>query len=85
MPEYDPDSDLMSLYLTIPMWKSSIERLKFSVDIRHTSKNARDKLLRELGALAETAFNLSDYIMEEGNTDNGNRTESGPVCSEGPL
>lgn len=67
MPEYDPDSDLMSLYLTIPMWKSSIERVKVSADIRHSSKSARDKLLRELGALAETAFNLSDYIMEKGN------------------
>ena len=84
MPKYDPDSELMSLTLTIPMWKSSLERLKTTADFEHSSTDARDKLLQQLSSLGDSIYMLSSFI-EEGYKDNGNGKEPGSVRAEGSL
>lgn len=75
MPKYDPDAEIMSLALTIPSWKSSIERVKDKANFAYTSSKARNKLLKELSVLSETVEILSSYIKEAVN-EHGSRTES---------
>ncbi len=84
MPKYDPDSELMSLTLTIPMWKSSLERLKTTADFEHSSTDAREKLLQQLSSLGDSIYMLSSFI-EEGYRNDGNAKEPGSVCAEGSL
>ena len=49
IPDYDPDSDVMSLALTIPYWIDSVDRIINKKDINDVSKNAKWKLITELG------------------------------------
>ena len=72
MPKYDPDAETMSLALTIPSWKSSIERVRDKADFAGTSEKARNKLLRQLSILSDTIEELSSYI-EEAVNEHGNR------------
>lgn len=51
IPDYDPDSDVMSLALTIPYWIDSVDRIINKKDIKDVSKNAKWKLITELGNL----------------------------------
>ena len=51
IPDYDPDSDVMSLALTIPYWIDSVDRIINKKDINDVSKNAKWKLITELGNL----------------------------------
>lgn len=84
MPKYDPDAELLSLTLTIPMWKSSMERVKVVAKIEHTSETAKNNLLKQLSMLSKTIEELSSFIKEEDN-EQRSRAESGPVCTESTL
>ena len=84
MPKYDPDAELLSLTLTIPMWKSSMERVKTTADFNHTSENAKNKLLSQLSVLSDAIEQLSSFIKEATN-EQRNGAESGAVCAEGAL
>lgn len=51
IPDYDPDSDVMSLALTIPYWIDFVDRIINKKDISDVSGNAKWKLITELGNL----------------------------------
>ena len=92
MPKYDPDAELSSLSLTIPTWKSSIERVDTAADFPHSSENARKKLLEQLSNLSDTVTQITKHIKETENAQlfrAGSNTESGaepePLCSECTL
>lgn len=65
MPEYDPDSEITSLMLTIPSWASSITRTKNKADLTVISDTARAKLENALCELQETISDMLDAIKEE--------------------
>ena len=96
MPRYDPDAELSSLTLTIPTWKSSIERVKSITDFTKASEKAKERLLGQLKNLSETVTQLTDYIKETENAQlfrTGSKPEPGsdpgtepePVCTECTL
>ncbi len=59
MPTYDPDTEALSLALTIPSWCSSIKRAQSTSDLGQLSTFARKKLLEGLTSLqAETELAL---------------------------
>ena len=55
MTEYDPDSKISSLTLTIPSWSSSIERTRNTADLSAISSNAKNNLI-------DVLYNLQDAI-----------------------
>ena len=61
MPEYDPDAEISSLTLTIPSWKSSIERAKNTADLAIVSPQAKDNLAQALRELRNT---IADMLSE---------------------
>ena len=63
IPDYDPDSDVISLALTIPYWIDSVERIINKKDIADVSKNAKWKLITELANLDNKIKEIS-LIME---------------------
>ncbi len=65
MPEYDPDSDITGLTLTIPSWASSITRTKNKADLTVISDVARAKLENALCELQETINDMLDAIKED--------------------
>lgn len=64
MPKYDPDAELQSLSLTIPMWKSSVERVRNNADFECASEGVKSKLLVQLTSLADAIYDLSSFIKE---------------------
>lgn len=60
MPEYDPDAEINSLTLTIPTWRSSIERTKSHANLSAITKEARERVLT---ALYELRLTISDMII----------------------
>ena len=65
MPEYDPDSDVAGLTLTIPSWASSIARTKNKANLNVISEDARVKLEKALCELQDTITDMLDAIKEE--------------------
>jgi hypothetical protein len=65
MPAYDPDAEISSLTLTIPSWKSLIDRTRSVTNLTETSSNARCKLEEELVALKETIDAMLMAIKED--------------------
>ena len=61
MPEYDPDAEISSLTLTIPSWKSSIERAKNTADLTIVSPRAKGDLAQALRELRNT---IADMLSE---------------------
>lgn len=51
MPKYDPDAEASSLALTIPSWRSSIQRVQAKSDLMEISMKARTTLKNELVSL----------------------------------
>ena len=51
MPKYDPDAEASSLALTIPSWRSSIQRVQAKSDLMEVSMKARTTLKNELLSL----------------------------------
>lgn len=60
MPEYDPDAEISSLALTIPSWKSSIERAKAHTNLSAITSEGRK---RTLEALFKLKFAVDDMII----------------------
>ena len=86
MPKYDPDAELQSLALTIPTWKSSIERVMGAADFDHASERAKINLLIRLSSLSDTIKTISQIIKETDNEQrNGTGAGSGAVRAAGTL
>ena len=64
MPKYDPDADLSSLTLTIPMWISSINRAIEITDFNSASTSALWKLEQTLYDLTESIETIRKRIEE---------------------
>ena len=64
MPQYDPDSEIIGLTLTIPSWNSSIIRVKKNADFRTVSDDAKQKLEKELTDLQSTVVQTLFSIWE---------------------
>ena len=65
MPVYDPDAEVASLTLTIPSWRSSMERVRSSADMQTVSASAKDYLRKELSSLKTTIEALFTSMREE--------------------
>lgn len=65
MPEFDPDAEISSLTLTIPSWKSSIERTKNNADLTIVSSQAKDSLVQALLELRKTIADLLSEMEDE--------------------
>lgn len=65
MPKYDPDAELSSLTLTIPMWISSIKRTQSIAKFSEASMEALYKLDNQLLSLKASIDILQKTIQEE--------------------
>ena len=61
MPEFDPDAELTSLSLTLPVWINSISRV-YGSEIGGSSIKARNELYDVLCRLGEATELLKDYL-----------------------
>ena len=64
MPAYDPDAEVASLTLTIPSWRSSMERVRSSSNMQSVSTSAKTYLRQELTSLKSTIDDLFSSIQE---------------------
>lgn len=65
MPQYDPDSEVASLALTIPSWISYMKRVSNASDMSKVSESAKTKLRNELDKLGNAIFDMYDMFKEE--------------------
>ena len=64
MPAYDPDAEIVTLTLTIPSWKSSIERVMGSSDFRNCTNTAGQALISALKDLINSADRMITVTRE---------------------
>ena len=64
MPEYDPDSEVNSLCLTIDSWISSIQRVSNSSSFPKITNMASLKLMRKLTVLEHTINLIQESLVE---------------------
>lgn len=64
MPEYDPDSEVNSLCLTIDSWISSMNRVSSSDNFPKITKAARLKLMKKLSILEHTINVIQESMVE---------------------
>ena len=64
MPEYNPDSDVNSLCMTINSWVSSIERVNRRTDFSTISNRAMLELMKQLTILESTINTLQKALVE---------------------
>ena len=62
MPKYDPDAEISSLALTIPMWISSINRTKSLAKFHEASKDALTRLEHQLVSLRQCINQMQEKI-----------------------
>jgi hypothetical protein len=67
MPEYDPDSEVNSLSMTIDSWVSSIERVKRSENFTKITEKAGLKLMNKLTVLQHTISSIQESLVERNN------------------
>ncbi len=67
MPEYDPDSEVNSLCLTIDSWISSIQRVRGSENFPKITNTASLKLMRKLTVLEHTINTIQESLVERTN------------------
>ena len=65
MPAYDPDAEVKGLTLTIPSWRSSIERTKTISDLNAVSLTAKELLREALSGLREEVDKMLRAIEED--------------------
>lgn len=65
MPKYDPDAEISSLALTIPMWISSMNRTLSMAKFDQATPNALWKLSEKLSDLSQAIYTLQKAIEEE--------------------
>lgn len=63
LPKYDPDSEILSLSLTVPSWVNSIERVHKTITNR-ISNTAAENLFDRLCELRKTIDQTINTIME---------------------
>ena len=68
IPVYNPDSELKSLFYTIPTWYGSLLRVKKSANFRAATVETKHRLRRELIA---TINIMSDFLYEMEESENG--------------
>lgn len=68
IPVYNPDSELKSLFYTIPTWYGSLLRVKESANFRAATVETKHRLRRELIA---TINIMSDFLYEMEESENG--------------
>lgn len=60
-PQYDPDTEVTGLTLTVPSWIGSMERVRTKVDLSCVTDKTKDKLCRTLHLLmVETAKTMKE-------------------------
>lgn len=64
MPKFDPDAVISELFLTIPSWISSINRVKNQANFLVATENGRLKLINELEHLKDAISNLLSKATE---------------------
>jgi len=64
MPQYDPDSEVASLSLTIPSWISSINRISKVSEFSNISEAAKKRLINELESLRNTVDDMITALKE---------------------
>lgn len=64
MPQYNPDSEVNSLCMTIDFWISSIERVKNSENFERISGEASLSLMKKLTSLDNTIGSVQESLME---------------------
>ncbi len=67
MPEYDPDSEVNSLCMTIDSWISSIQRVKNSENFPKISHGASLKLMKKLSIIENTINAVQELLVERTN------------------
>ncbi len=65
MPKFDPDAPLNELTLTIPMWVSSIGRMKNNTKVELVSAEAKAKLMRVLQDLEHKIVEVLYFLASE--------------------
>lgn len=65
MPAYDPDAEVSTLTLTIPSWRTSIDHVRTTADMKQASVSAKAYLRKELDSLRRTIDDLYTRIREE--------------------
>ena len=65
MPQFDPDAEINSLGLTIPMWVSSMKRTMDIADFGSASVKALSNLEEKLSNLRDAVYTLERRIKEE--------------------
>ena len=65
MPVYDPDAEISSLTLTIPMWISSMNRTKSIAKFSEATTQGLWKLEQQLNALSDAIKEFKKIIEEE--------------------
>jgi hypothetical protein len=64
-PPYDPDSEAMSLVLTIPSWNSTIESVFMNAALHKVSKPTRSRLAKELSRLKDVAETMIMLLYDK--------------------
>ena len=64
MPEYDPDSEVNSLCMTIDSWISSIQRVNSSDNFPKISHTASLRLMKKLSILESTINVVQESLVE---------------------
>ena len=64
MPEYDPDSEITGLTLTIPSWGSSITRVMSVTDMNNVSGEAKVNLIAALCQLKSVIDDMLIAVKE---------------------
>ena len=64
MPEYDPDSEVNSLCMTIDSWVSSIQRVNNKCDLSKITNKASLNLMKKLSFLEHTIHDIQDSLVE---------------------
>lgn len=64
MPQFDPDSEVTGLALTIPSWANSIERTRNNTDLSIVSSEAKNNLEKALSDLLEVISEIMLAIKE---------------------
>lgn len=67
MPEYDPDSEVNSLCLTIDSWISTIQRVKNSENFPRITNKACLKLMKKMTVLEHTINLIQESLVERTN------------------
>ena len=65
MPEEDPDAGISSLALTIPSWRSTIERIHQTFNFQEASPQAKMRLTTELNRLKHTIEEMVSRIEHD--------------------